>query len=259
MQLDIDNLKNWFEINKLSLNCTKTKSMLLCGRRSKLRSEELHIVIDGTDVECVSDMKYLGLVVDRHLTFEQHVSKLCAKISSRTGLLWRIRSFINNDLALLLYSSLIYPHLLYANFILDGCAKCVIDKLKVEQNNAIRAVLKDDCRTPCVKLYRDAEVDPIDVAMKKTVCKIVYKGINDIGAPIYNEMFTYDVPNRDLRSSDKLLAKIPKVNTKFGEHNVAYRGPVYWNQLPLHIKSCSSFEQFKGALKSYNGFHFIQT
>ena len=255
LQSDINNLKNWFQLNKLSLNSSKTKSMLLCGRRSRLKSEVLNINIDGTAVECVSEMKYLGLTVDRHLTFEHHVNKLCGKVSSRTGLLWRIRSFINKDLALLLYNSLIFPHLLYANFILDGCSKGNIEKLKVEQNNAVRAVLQADYRTPCVKLYQDAKVDPIDVCMKKTVCKLVYKGVNNIGAPVYNNMFQYETPTHNLRSNDKLLAEIPRTNTKFGEHNVAYRGPVYWNHLPLNIKSCTSFEQLKVALRDYAGFH----
>ena len=133
----------------------------------------------------------------------------------------------------------------------------IIDKIKVQQNNAVRAVLKADYRSSCVKLYQDADIDPIDVAMKKTVVKIVYKGLNNIGASIYNVLFNYDIPNRDLRSSDKLLAQVPCMNTKFGEHNVAYHGPVYWNQLPLEIKSCQSFEQFKIAMKSYGGFHYM--
>ena len=117
--------------------------------------------------------------------------------------------------------------------------------------------MRADYRTPCVKLYQDAGVDPIDVCMKKTVCKLVYKGINNIGAPVYNDMFSYDIPGRNLPSADKLLANIPRIKTKFGEHNVAYRGPVYWNCLPLNIKSYTSFEQFKTVLKPYTGFHYM--
>ncbi len=117
LQSDIDNLKLGFECNKLSLNCTKTKSMLFCGKRSKHKSESLNIKIDDVTIECVPDMKNLGLVIDKHLTFDIHVNKLCWKLSSRTGLLWRIRSFISKELATTLYTSLIYPHLLYANFI----------------------------------------------------------------------------------------------------------------------------------------------
>ena len=71
--------------------------------------------------------------------------------------------------------------------------------------------------------------------MKKTLVKIVYKGLNNTGAPIYN-MFNFKVSSHTLKSADKLLATIFKVNTKFGEHNMLYRGPVYWNQLPQNIK-----------------------
>ncbi len=254
LQCDIDNLKYWFEQNKLSLNCSKTKAMLVCGRRSRYKQDVLNINIGSDPVECVDEMKYLGVLVDRHLTFEHHINNLCSKISSRTGILWRVRSFINTNLSITLYNSLIFPHMLYANFILDGSSKVLIDKLIVHQNNALRAVLFTDCRTPRVKLYADTGVDPLDVSMKKTLVKIVYKGLHDIGAPVYNGMFNFTNSSRDLRSNDLLLAAVPKVNTKFGEHNMAYRGPVYWNSLPFHIKSCPSFECFKTAIKKYDGF-----
>ena len=116
------------------------------------------------------------------------------------------------------------------------------------------AVLYADYKTTRVKLYNDAKVDAIDVSMKKTVVKIVYKGLNNIGAPVYNNMFNYNISSCDLRSSDALLAIVLNIRTKFGEYNLAYRGPVYRNSLPLHIKACPTFELFKAALKNY-GFH----
>ncbi len=257
LQYDIDNLKTWFVKNKLSLNCKKTKSMLVCGRRSRLKDEGLDINIDGENVECVSEMKYLGLLVDRHLTFDSHVNMLCSRISSRAGLLWRVRSFIPYELALTLYNSLIHPHLLYGNFILDGCNKYTLDKLKVQQNNAVRAVLKADSRTPCVKLYHDTGIDPVEVSMKKTIVKMVYQGLNNIGAPVYNTLFNFESYQRELRNSNKLLAEVPRTNTKFGEHNLAFRGSKDWNTLPLPLKSTPTYDQFKSAIKKYDGFHYL--
>ena len=103
-------------------------------------------------------------------------------------------------------------------------------------------------------LYTEAEKDRVTVTMKKSLCNIVYQGINNIGAPVYNEMFNYAVSKRDLRSSEQLLAAVPKCRTKFGENNMAYRGAVYWNQLPLHIKQSPSLEAFKRKMKVYQGF-----
>ena len=90
--------------------------------------------------------------------------------------------------------------------------------------------------------------------MRKTACKIVYRGIHDMGPPIYNKLFSLAIPGRDLRSSDIPNASVPICRTKFGEHNVAYRGPVYWNQLPINIRMSESLEQFKGVVNKYDGF-----
>ena len=65
----------------------------------------------------------------------------------------------------------------------------------------------------------------------------MYQGINNVGARAYNNMFNYVSPTRDLRSADLLLAEVLKCKTKFGENNMAYRGAIYWNQLPIHIES----------------------
>ena len=153
-----------------------------------------------------------------------------------------------------LYTSLIYPHFLYCNFIIDGTSKHNKNKLQVQQNNALRAVLKADYDVPTAKLYTDAGVDTLYVCMKKTACKIVYRGVHEMGPPIYNKLFSLAVPGRELRSSELPNAAIPICRTKFGEHNVAYRGPVYFNQLPIAMRMSETLEQFKRSVNKYDGF-----
>ncbi len=254
LQNDLVHLGCWFNNNKLSLNITKTKSMLLCGSRSKLKHESLALNLNDVVIECVNDMKYLGVIIDRHLTFTSHINKLCGKISSKIGLLWRVRSFIDDGLAMKLYNSLIYPHFLYCNFILDGTSKTNKNKLQIQHNNALRAVLRADYDIPTAKLYSDARVDNIETCMKKTTCKIVYKGINNMGPPVYEKFFTLSVPNCELRSSEIPNAVVPTCRTKFGEHNVAFRGPIYWNQLPIVLRLSETLDQFKNAVNKYDGF-----
>ena len=154
----------------------------------------------------------------------------------------------------MLYVSLIHPHLVYANFILEGTTKSILDRSRVHQNNALRAVLKADFMCPSSTLTTQTKVEPVHVMMIKWTCKLVYKGLHNIGAPIYNEMFNYTENVRSLRSTDQLLACIPKTNTRFAENNVRYRGPIHWNSLPLCLKQSPSFEQFKKGVKEYCGF-----
>ena len=103
----------WFDANKLSGNNGKTKVMLFSGSRSKHKNGKLNVPTNRSDnniLEQVTCTKYLGVELDDHLTFVDHIDKLCRKIKSRTCILWRMRHFINENLAKDLYQSLIHPH-----------------------------------------------------------------------------------------------------------------------------------------------------
>ena len=119
------------------------------------------------------------------------------------------------------------------------------DKIQVQQNNALRAVLNVDFRFPTCRLNSELGIDTTRVDMKKACCKIVFKGFYDLGLSALNDMFTLYVPLRELRSSDSLQITVPKVNTKFGAKNVTLRRCLYWNMQPLSIKSCKRTNAFK--------------
>ena len=108
---------HWFNANKLSVNKTTIKSMLI----SSSRYCEKHIPVDicvpcssnsrDRQVEQATTYKYLGVHLDSHLTFSDHEAKLCKKEKSRTYILLRMRNFISDNLAAQVYSSLIDPYL----------------------------------------------------------------------------------------------------------------------------------------------------
>ena len=74
-------------------------------------------------------MKYLGLLLDKNLIFERRINS----VTEKTGLLSRIRDFIDFQLAKTLYMSLIYLHFLYRNFTLDRESQTVKDGLCIAE------------------------------------------------------------------------------------------------------------------------------
>ena len=121
LQHDVSILCKWFDTNKLCMNSCKTKTMLFTSNHSNLKDQQLNITVNDEVLNSVSSFKYLGVELDRYLNFEQHMNKICSKVNERTGLLWRIRSFINTSLASELYTSLIEPYFLYSDFVYNGC------------------------------------------------------------------------------------------------------------------------------------------
>ena len=111
LQHVLDVLSEWFKVNKLSVNCAKTKCIMFCSKHSKYKDHRMSLKLNGEYIEHCNEIKYLGLILDKHLGFESHVAKLCSKVNARTKLLWRVRSFIPTNPARILYTALIHPHL----------------------------------------------------------------------------------------------------------------------------------------------------
>ena len=63
--------------------------MLFTSQRSPIRNEYLRTTIGGMNLEQVEIMKYLGVHLDRHLTFDAHIDNICKKNDQRTRLLWK--------------------------------------------------------------------------------------------------------------------------------------------------------------------------
>ena len=87
MNEDLNCLKDWLQGNKLSLNVLKTHAMVV-GSRPKLKriadevSGQPSFFINGTQIETVERTKYLGVQLDCHLVWDEHVKCMRTKVSS---------------------------------------------------------------------------------------------------------------------------------------------------------------------------------
>ena len=58
-------------------------------------------------------VKYLGVIFDSNLTCKNHINELCSKVSKTVGIFSKLRYYVNTDIAIILYYSLIYPFFIY--------------------------------------------------------------------------------------------------------------------------------------------------
>ena len=99
----------------LQLNPQKCKSMILSKKRCST-AESIPLYLCGSKLEEATIYKYLGVLVNKNLTWSDHISELCTKARKILGLLYR--QFYNNaNPATIrqLYISLVWPHLEYAS------------------------------------------------------------------------------------------------------------------------------------------------
>ena len=87
--LQLNKVFKWFNANRLSLNKDKTKYILfdkVCQKDSiplKLPS----LFMSDTEIKRITSVKYLGVLIDEHLTWKEHITAIENKISKNLGCL----------------------------------------------------------------------------------------------------------------------------------------------------------------------------
>ena len=75
------------------------------------------IRLSNQEIQKEDKTKFLGMIIDQHLTWKSGIDYIVTKISKIIGALCRIRFFVNQPLLKVLYNSLIYPYLHYGNIV----------------------------------------------------------------------------------------------------------------------------------------------
>ena len=75
---------------------------------------EPEIIINGNKIDCVNNLNFLGLIINKHLNWNNHIDHISLKISRVIGILTRLRHTVPIDVLLLLYNSLLLPHINYS-------------------------------------------------------------------------------------------------------------------------------------------------
>ena len=88
---EIDSFVSFCDNNFLELNVGKTKEMIIDFRRKKAVFDD--ILIKGQPVERVKSYKYLGIVLDDKLTWNDNLDHIVNKTHSRLYCLRKLRSF----------------------------------------------------------------------------------------------------------------------------------------------------------------------
>ena len=97
LNADLANLAEWFNNNYLTLNISKSKIVLFGGDRRLQTCQGIKLVIDHENLESEDSIKYLGDVIHKNLTWNEHIESLIAKVNQRIGLLNGIKHLLLLD------------------------------------------------------------------------------------------------------------------------------------------------------------------
>ena len=110
---ELGKLSNWFAHNKLTLNHSKTEFINFSKPTIGAPGDKWDLMIDGKLVREVNDSKFLGVFIDKNVSWRVHIGKIITKISQTVGIIGRARGFMDGPQLLDLYNTMVLPHLQY--------------------------------------------------------------------------------------------------------------------------------------------------
>ncbi len=132
----LEKLKQWFDVNKLSLNLNKTKFMLFGNRTIPV--DTVQIMIDNVHIERVYENKFLGVILDHKICWKPHINHIRTKLAKSVAILGRTRYMLDYKSLHILYSSLVLPYLYYCVEVWGNTYKSNLQPLFKLQKRAIR-------------------------------------------------------------------------------------------------------------------------
>ena len=249
---DLEEIRVWLAVKKLTLNMTKTE-FLLIGSRQRLSNltESPTIKINQVLVEQVSSTKSLGIHIDQNLNWDFPIKEISKKITSGIGTVKHIRNFVPQEILLTIYNSLIQPHFDYCNVVWGCCSKGLSQKLQKLQNRAARIITFSNYDSNTDELFRDLNWSKLNHQRAVSKAIMMYNTINNQTPGYLSSQFIprHEVLPCSLRNNECKLS-IPQLRTNYCKRSFSYSGAVLRNGLPREIKQSISLKEFKSKLKN---------
>ena len=158
------------------------------------------VSVAGVDLPVADDIKVLGVVLDRRLSFHKHVSAVARSCNYHAQAIRHIR---HQALA----CSLILSRSDYCNAVLHGAPSYGIKKLQRVQNNAARIVLEAPRRSHANPLLRTLHWLPVQQRINYKVALLTFK-VRSTSTPSYQRLLIQDREHsRNLRSTTTALCQ----------------------------------------------------
>ena len=129
---ELKKVSDWLDVNKLSLNVTKSNFVMFHSPEKKI-SFSLNIYVNDKLLQERACIKYLGVMIDTNLRWKEHVNYLSKKIKRSIGLLSKIRYYVDLSCLFKLYYTLVYPFLIYGLVAWGNTYQTILNQFFIRQ------------------------------------------------------------------------------------------------------------------------------
>ena len=246
---ELSKLYAWFNVNKLSLNVTKTNYMIFSNKKIV---SNVCVKINDDNIERVECTKFLGIMIDSKLTWKTHIVNVKRKLSKCLAILYRCNILLNENALKTLYCSMFLSYLTYCCEVWGTTYKTNLKCLELLQKKAVRIICKAGKTASTTPLFLKLNLLKLDDIVKFKCCSLMYYAYRlELPSNLQRKFNVsyYEENQYNLRSKCKF--KVNYARTTKRQHCLSVFGVKIYNSLPNDIASLPNIHLFKKYLKNH--------
>ena len=248
---EIQKMAFWYRTNKMAVNISKTKYILF-GPKGKNTLDIPPIFYNSNDPNTVEDpsfifeieriafsnpdrdlhtYKLLGVLFDENLSFDQHISYICKKLSRANFFLNRAKNFVSQKSLRSLYFALFHSHLLYCTNITSCASTSNLKKITTLQKKAVRILSGAKSRDHTEPLFYSLNILPFDKLVLEAKLKFMHSIYYNYSPPSFANIWrkNSEITDLQLRNNDDFY--LPSVKLELFRKIPLYSFAKAWNDL----------------------------
>ena len=247
---EMQNISQWLIDNQLTLNIKKTNYIVFKSTKKKILNP-IKIFFNNCQLTQVKETKFLGVIIDEHLNWNQHINYIANKISKSIGIICKARYFLNSNILRTLYNTLIYPYLYYGNIVWANNYPTRLDKVYKLQKKVIRIITHSSYDANSAPLFKKLKLLNLQQINDLCIGQFIFEFYNNSLPEYFKNFFTLNknVHNYGTRNSHYIHKE--RYRTNYGKFTIKIKGSSLWNKIPSDIKEARTKIKFKKDMKDY--------
>ena len=213
----------------------KKPNLLFFLSHQKMKVEHLKLQVKDQIIQTSSFVKYLGVYLDRNLTFQNEIKNILRKMATGIKVLYNLQTIFPEKTKLLLLNARVISHLHYSAILIGGIRENLETTLEEQLNWGIKACFNRTKDERSSDLNKRHNILPVRFLLDLKTSTYFYRWKNGL-VPAFRGKLEPPTAQVMKQQRTNLLYFRLHTNTKFMDKCFFRRAIQIWNTLPKKPK-----------------------
>ncbi len=248
----LSNISEWLQLSHLTLNVKKTVSICF-SMHNRPEHDVFEVMINEEITDVVDEVKYRGIILDKHLKFDSQVKYICNKVRPNLNCFRFIRRNLSYQAAKLYMHAMIFSHLSYCITSWSQASSNTMKPIASIYKQAIKIMDRKPMKWHHCRILKKHNLLTFENFMDFSILKFFLKCLNNHVSTLFSELaIRWQSSHRAItRASTSGDCRVPKCKTSFCQSALSVKGARLWNSLPTDLKLETNSNVFNKGLKHW--------